>query len=253
MVSGSTFRPLPDLRPGGEGDIAIIFLGAARIMFTTELRDPWYNATVPLGQASILSRNGTMMPAGVNYGAVEPASPLGCNIREQLCKVEANINSNDPTTGGEHPRCTNLRSPTDAISDALSTVWADDPDAQDRVAWWWSSAFGSYGTLADLIATHGTSTLLSRETLSQGSQYPLPDNQWMADVQRWHEIALASTQWSPLMCVLGPPSKRLAQWMMGPTKPAETKACGSQASYYFPSHSPSAPLSSPSSSSVSLL
>ncbi len=144
-------------------------------------------------------------------------------MREQWC------NPNYP--GGR--ACGILGAPSDAPSDAIATVFKDMQDeAMTRLLWFFAAGFKTIGVLSNVISTLGAHSLMSRRSLADGVQGALPDNQWMLDVQHWHETGLAGLQWSLLNTATGVPDKEVREVLFNlrPNGTVEEKLCNNQVS-----------------------
>lgn len=179
---------------------------------------------MPVARDITTDMNATLYQGELLYRPAEPASPMACKVQEQFC------NPNYP--GG--PRCTALLSTVDAQEQAQLVLWADDVPGQTRLGWLWLAAFGTYGLVPDILKSLGTHALNSRDSLSDGVQGKLPNDQWTRDMKQFHDVSLACMQWSMLMTATGPSDPRVEQWYVKPVDQEETKLCNSQASHFFP-------------------
>jgi hypothetical protein len=222
FLGWSDLDPVPELNVEN-GDLVIFFLSANGIKFSRETRDPWYEATHNAGAQLLLisaeDLNQTItMPL---YGANNPASPLGCKTQHQFCT------SGQPAGS----QCAPLSPYLDFIETALVTFLANQEVANRRINWLYDAILSVAPVLPDIPAALGSHSLLSRQGLSANIQGPLPDNQWMLDIQHWHNITLASLQDSFVVAVTGPSDPAVLPWMnRKPNNTEEQYLCNNQVS-----------------------
>jgi hypothetical protein len=180
----SDFVPLPALQVrDGDADLTLFFLSTNAIHFATPATDPWYNATTRRGKI-YFEREGVLQEIDT-YLQNQPASPLACKFQYQWCA---------PTPAGH--RCSSLAAYLDALDEIdLLTRSADMVD-NSRIMWWsWAIERGweSFGRVARIL---NSNSLQCRDGLNNGVQSPIPDNQWILDVQNWYAISMATAQHS---------------------------------------------------------
>ncbi|KAF2140831.1 uncharacterized protein K452DRAFT_206604, partial [Aplosporella prunicola CBS 121167] len=206
----SNFHPIPDLQRS-DADVTLIFLSAGKVTFSTKTVDDWYSAThiVARGISMYGSGNGTLSNI---YGQDEPASPLACASQVQWC------NSNLP----ENNRCTPLSGQADAFYSAQG--FFKNEALKERLNWFWDFQ----PQLDALLSYLGSQSLKSTNSLSGGTQGPLPDNQWQLDVQNWFATMLAYMQAYAVSIVTGPSDVNLQQYVVQPNSTTERSICKNQ-------------------------
>lgn len=190
-----------------DGDTVVVFLSANRVLFTENTQDSWYMRT---------GRNVTDGPV-LYYMSSEPASPLACVNRYQIC-TSPQIDSQN---------CTQLVGFLDLLS-AASRL-SDDPNTHMRLAWIWNVLSSAYD-FRSIVQTLGLQSLTSRHNFYTGYQGPLSGNQWQLDVQYWHNIQMSSIQQGFTRAALGPTDTEILKSWRGPVNDVERQLCGSQAS-----------------------
>lgn len=172
------FFPADDLFDG-DGDVGLVFLSANDVYYSQEVNDPWYAAhQLPGRQAE--DDNGENM---TTYFADEPASVMGCKMRYQACHLQSR---NCSRFGG--------------LADMNYYFKLASGNRAQTMSWIWGAARSLTNVVLDLKA----SSLTSRDTVQEGSQGPLPNDQWQRDVENWHNIMLASYQDNAVEYASGP-------------------------------------------------
>lgn len=184
-----------------DGTLQIFFLSANEIRFLQETRDPWYHATTPTPRLRFENQ----------FYQDEPASPLACACREQVC---------NPNLGGRD-QCTKLGSLED-----LGNISSSQPSMQ-RLNW----TMRAIRDVANEAIPAGVSSrsLLARKSMALGAQAPISDNQWQLEMEYWFEISMATMQQSLVSLALSEP-KHLAKIMVPPSNEEEIKLCRSMVS-----------------------
>ncbi|KAI8954984.1 hypothetical protein F4801DRAFT_530677 [Xylaria longipes] len=214
----SSFNPIPQLRNSG-GDIYIYFLSANGVLFSQKTLDPWYQATHKLGTIGFLASNGSSVGGLVDlYGQDYPGSPLACTQKRQICTA---------TPGSpQQNHCTPLGAWADTWG--MAFINATDKASYDRLSWSLSSPDSYFASLSTVVAVLGGQSLLSRRSLSQGFQGPLPDDQWKLDLEYWRNIEMASWSKAFVQAATGLPSSYSEKWIRRPMNKAEVQLCQSQ-------------------------
>lgn len=106
----------------------------------------------------------------------------------------------------------------------------------DRLAWLMQSTGIEFLGEAGVVATLMDSALLSKQTLSNGYQGNLPNNQWQLDVANWFSIYLASLQTHLLQTISGLPDMGPDVIVSKPTTESELDLCSSQVCFSFPTN-----------------
>lgn len=179
----SDFMPIPELSPT-DSDLELFCLSANNVTYTSEVNDDWYAAHQLLGkfsQSQAIGRRPVFL-------ADEPASILCCKFQYQTCDLSR------PSDNA----CTKLASNYD-------TFQTNTPVGVGERIFNTSNRLSDAAYTVKGVVNHlGSSSLASRYTLFDFLQVPLPDNQWQIDVEKWHNIALASFQQSTLTLAAGP-------------------------------------------------
>lgn len=126
-------------------------------------------------------------------------------------------------TASRDSRCTSLGTYEDAKTSALSTL--TDSLTPDQVDWVLGRLWLS---LADVVKSMGSESLLARRTLRGGIQGPLPENQWQLDVEYWFQIVLAGYQKIYADVAAGPPSSYPKKWVRRPVSEGQINMCQNQ-------------------------
>lgn len=178
---------IPDGRLArSDADIFISFLSSPRVFSTEPNGDKWFRTTHAAGD--MFFTNGES--GSVVYVPDIPASPLACANQYQFCNIDKD-------------HCGPLASFIDAMTHAAPAfgTTVDDianTNLTERVA-------GRFQRLASTLQGFpiqfstmypglGSESLLARQSLNQGIQGPLPDDQWQREMTAWWATALAGLQ-----------------------------------------------------------
>lgn len=178
---------IPDGRLArSDADIFLFFLSSPGLFSTEPSGDKWFRTTFAVGDMVFTNGNGSSSV----YAPDVPASPLACANQYQYCKVDKD-------------HCGPLGSFMDAIVYAAPSfgTTVDDianTNLTERVA-------GRFQRLASTLqgfpiqfsTTYpglGSESLLARQSLNQGIQGLLPDDQWQREMTAWWATALAGLQ-----------------------------------------------------------
>lgn len=175
-----------------DADVFLVFLSGHGVFFSEPLHDEWYRATEPYGTMREMQHEDIPI-----YCASEAASPLACASQWQFC------NTNTSACG-----------PTASYHDAMSgAARAFDVNgngstenrspATDRLGWLMQSTGVQFSGEDSILLNLQDSALLSKQSLMQGYQGHLPDNQWQLDVTHWFSIYLALIQSNLLQTASG--------------------------------------------------
>ncbi|KAI7778233.1 hypothetical protein LA080_002498 [Diaporthe eres] len=175
-----------------DADLFLVFLSGHGVFFSEPLYDDWYRATEPY--ASMREMQHEEIPI---YRTSEAASPLACASQWQFCNTN-----------------TSACSPTASYHDAMlgsaqafginGDVAAESRSpATDRLGWLMESTGIRYSGEDSILLNLQDSALLSKQSLMQGYQGHLPDNQWQLDVVNWFSIYLALVQSNMLQTASG--------------------------------------------------
>ena len=88
-------------------------------------------------------------------------------------------------------------------------------------------------SLTSFVNILGVSSLISRTSLLNGVQGPLPDNQWQKEVEHWFTAHLADLQRVPVEVATGPIDANFRKMLVNPQTPEQSVLCRSQVSSTF--------------------
>jgi hypothetical protein len=207
----------------GDGDSAIVSLSANGVTFKDAMDDDWYRATTFCSNATAGSEamKGYIVPV---YRANEAAAPLWCLDQFQFCIVNSSS-------------CGPMASLSDALADtmALPSMRGYNPISRIRSRSFWTmleNLHKAYGYIADVVASAGSSSLVSKRTLQSGVHRSLPRNQWQVDVTRWFATMLAINQALFVETAVG--SGERDSYRIPPTSKAQRELCFNQVLEYMP-------------------
>ncbi|KAI1760961.1 hypothetical protein GGR53DRAFT_469785 [Hypoxylon sp. FL1150] len=221
---GDSWTPIPELMTA-DGDPTLVFLSGNGVRFIQAMDDGWYQVTTPGGTVRDTGGSGSAS----TYVPDQAALPMGCVERWQWC------NSAYPRETG----CGPLASGYDAMFGAAPlfnlTVADFDParpvsptETGNRFIWPVLIFWGYPSILPAMLKHLGARALESQTLLSDGIQWPLPDNQWHVDVKRWFSTMLASIQASFVDTALGNTNPEFEQYVLRPLTDGERALCSSQ-------------------------
>lgn len=175
-----------------DADVFLIFLSGHGVFFSEPLYDDWYRATEPYGSMREMQHEDIPI-----YRASEAASPLACASQWQFCNTNASA-------------CGPTASYQDAMSGAARAFGVNGngstenrSPATDRLKWLMQSTGVQFSGEDSILLNLQDSALLSKQSLMQGYQGHLPDNQWQLDVTHWFSIYLALIQSNLLQTASG--------------------------------------------------
>lgn len=187
----------------------IVFLSTNGVIFAENSRDIWYSANSPY------TGDDTDGFDFQFYQSNEPASPLGCLERSQLC------NPNLPP--GKD--CTQFF-PSDNRS-ITSVLWQDMADLE--AAHWnyelavrWETSVSSVLEILRKLSLESSSR---RATFFQG---PIANNQWQLDVEKWLNIAMARLQQLFIDTATGTVDTAMRELLSPPPNDRVKRLCKSQ-------------------------
>lgn len=202
--------PIPELFVG-DADTTILFLSSNGLPFLQRTADDWYRATTPAMQLPLPGYNDTIQ----SYYQDEPASPMACLEREQLCI----------TVKGKGRVCTPLVAVSDIPENAEAIL--QDREQLNRVIWFFNVLTSPSELLGDVINNLHTGGLLARYSMATNTQGFLPDNQWQLEVQHWFATILAGIQQSFVRTAIGP-TPELVPFATRPQSEQSKAMCNSQ-------------------------
>ncbi|KAL9621339.1 MAG: hypothetical protein Q9160_004230 [Pyrenula sp. 1 TL-2023] len=203
-TANSSFIPNDDLLLT-DSDVIIIYMSAKDVIYTSKIDDPWYAAHHYIGSYTSTG-SGVSGPVPA-YISDEPASALGCKQHYQVCGPGSSPQHDCVISGGE-------------IDVSYSRT-----DDQDEVVRW---IMANHRGIGEVVETLTTSSLTSRFGLAQGTQGPLPDDQWQSEVEFWHNIGIVSLQ-SITAAAIGPDDPNIQRYFWGsPPTEATRNLCNNQ-------------------------
>lgn len=212
----SGFVPIPELARTN-ADVFLVFLSGHGVIFSEPLNDDWYRATEPAGGLRDMQKEEIPI-----YHSSEAASPLGCASQWQFCN--ANTSACGPTA-----------SYYDAMSDTARAFGVGKDvstgtrsPATDRLRWLIRSMGMQYAGEDTILLNLQDSALLSKQSLYQGYQGHLPNNQWQLDVTNWFSIYLALMQSNLLQTASGSYEAASGINAAKPTTEAAQSLCSNQ-------------------------
>ncbi|KAK7525364.1 uncharacterized protein IWZ02DRAFT_233114 [Phyllosticta citriasiana] len=211
---GSFFYPIPELART-DADVSLFFLSANDVLFTDGTNDPWYSAR---GEA-YKARDVTTGEVVEMYVQDAAATALGCAEQEQYCNPNAAASSPQ--------RCSRWGGGKEASTLAAS-VFGGDADVLSQVDWATNVVSLNNYPLSAIIESLGIAALTSRDSLYDGVQGALPDDQWQSDVEYWYAAALATIQGTFVDVASGPSDAAIDAFLLRPSTAAVRQLCNSQ-------------------------
>lgn len=198
--------------------MTLVFLSANDVEYSKEVNDDWYSAhqRPPPSTLSFdsITGNGTSTGTLDWFASDEAATVLGCKSQYQVCDSET----------ASLRRCSQ---PGGAYDIGPPSFSAPTQTQQGNQAMLW--VVNSATTFDTVIKLMAAKSLISRFSLDEGTQGPLPDNQWQLEVQNWHNTSLVNFQGAVLDQATGPDNiDMLRNFWRGPKSDAEKKLCKSQ-------------------------
>ena len=186
----TTFIPIPELQVD-DALTALIFLSARQTEFLEQVDDDWYSAHQPGPPIDV---NEEYVGEIKVYHADLAANVLGCTMRRQICNSLSG-------------KCSPL-----SYEKKPATIWSTEEQEKTFDFWWTATKSGSLAPL-QIPAFLGNSALKARSSFNQGTQGPLPPNQWQQEVLYWETIGLAIMQRTPIEAVAGPSDSSVQQYV----------------------------------------
>ena len=151
------------------------------VIYEAPVDDPFFAATTPY-----------YLPTGdgVNetyYSADQYVTALACADQHQFC---------NPSNG----KCTPLSGASQVFT-YLPGLDLNDAQASTAIT---MEVTISFINTYDSVHSRGSNALRASETLDQGIQIPLPNNQWMTEVSTWFAVAMAKLQQKTVQYATGP-------------------------------------------------
>ncbi|KAH6638205.1 hypothetical protein C7974DRAFT_156147 [Boeremia exigua] len=212
------FDPRPELRRDNT-TLTIIIVGLNSVTYLNKVRDPLFNATIPVESVGIDSQGGR--PVQNIYLSNRYAQALACQEQYQFC-YKLPTGEDECTELGELPLSVwigNLPPPPDIDFSPFPNANEMQKTIIRLIA---SSSYGfNVATVAqDLLAGS-----LENPDIDRG----LPDDQWLRELTRWQKQILAALQVAMIDYAIGPGSRDTAfPVYLRPTSDSEKKLCQMQ-------------------------
>lgn len=190
-----------------------MFLSTNNIKFTNPVDDLWYSAHKSGNTLSILGSSDEKIPIYFSDNAVRA---LGCIERYQFCNPNISRNLSCTPLGGIFQ-----------VSESAIQLYQDEIQ-QEHFNWSASAIKHMAAGVSEIVRRLGTNALLSRITLQEGLQSPLPNNQWELEVESWFKATLADLQRSILELSTGPVDPTLRRFLIRPNTTETRKICANQ-------------------------
>lgn len=220
----SGFVPIPELART-DADVFLVFLSGHGVIFSEPLDDNWYRATEPAGGLRDMQKEEIAV-----YRSSEAASPLGCASQWQFCNAKTSA-------------CGPTASYYDAMAGTAQGFGAGEDGstetrspATDRLRWLIRAMGMQYAGEDTILLNLQDSALLSKQSLYQGYQGHLPNNQWQLDVTNWFSIYLALMQSNLLQTASGFHGAASGIIAAKPTTEAAKSLCVNQVCLQTPPH-----------------
>ena len=193
--------PIPALNRT-DADVSLFFLAPTGITYEAPVADPFFAASTPYNVSAGDGVNHTY------YTANQEVYALACADQHQLC---------NPTNG----KC----SPLSGTSQVNSNLPGLDLNiAQLATFVTMDLTIMSTDTYYS-VNSRGSRALRASETLNQGSQIALPDNQWMTEVSTWFAVSMAKLQQKTVRYAIGSSYVPKGVTLVGPTNRYEENIC----------------------------
>ncbi|KAF2733987.1 hypothetical protein EJ04DRAFT_577289 [Polyplosphaeria fusca] len=209
----SYFEPIPELNRT-DADIDLLFLGQGEQMrYTAPVHDPWFLATTPR-QHQVQAEFGALQNV-TDYHSEYPMSAVGCTSQYQWCS---------PGTSNSPPTCTSLTG-INAVFTEASTLFTNP--RQKVILKRMSQVLGSIGDMSRL-ATALTGSVLLVNRFGNVELGPLPDTQWITELEHMYSTLMTVMQIRNWRYVGGYATQLDIQPAVTPAAENETWMCGSQ-------------------------
>ena len=171
--------PIPALNRT-DADVSMFFLAPTLVIYEAPVTDPFFAASKPFNVS---------IDDGVNdtyYSSNQDVYALACTEQHQLC---------NPT----NEKCTPLSGAFQLIPN-LPGLDLNDAQTYTVLTMILTTSFiNTYNS----VVSRGSKALRASETLNQGFQIPLPDNQWMTEVSTWFAVSMAKLQQRTVQYAVG--------------------------------------------------
>ena len=172
------------------------------VVYEAPVADPFFAASTPYNLPTGDGVNETY------YSANQYVNALACIDQHQFC---------NPSNGKCTPLSGNLQVPTH-----LPELGLNDAQASTAITMELTISFlNTYYS----VHSRGSNALRASETLDQGIQIPLPDNQWMTEVSTWFAVSMAKLQQRIVQYATGPSYVPEGLTLVGPENIYQERVC----------------------------
>ena len=193
--------PIPALNRT-DADVSMFFLAPTLVSYEAPVADPFFAASIPFDIS---------IDDGVNhtyYSSNQDVYALACTEQHQLC---------NPT----NEKCTPLSGAFQLIPN-LPGLDLNDAQAYTVLTMILTISFiSTYNS----VISRGSKALRASETLNQGIQIPLPDNQWMTEVSTWFAVSMAKLQQRTVQYAIGSSYVPEGLTLVGPINRYQENVC----------------------------
>ena len=206
----SDFTPVPALWDNAT-DVLLIFLSANDVIFMEACDDPWYSATTTVNASDPEATWGNTTVTF--YVHDEPVGILGCASRYQFCNADSKSGKS----------CTPLAGYDVAVTAADRLLHVD----RQRILLdpWLNNVFTLTSDVRTIVSVAGIASLKARDSLFQGFQGSLPNNQWQIEVENWYTATLAGLQRVTVEYATGPSEAALLDRLQRAQTDGERQLC----------------------------
>lgn len=204
----STFQAIDALNRSN-ADIIIYFLNSA-ITYMEPVNDPWFQASIPFAESTSLFANNNRTTQTIElYSSNYPASVMGCTQQNQYCNHDGSkcsILTGQAYGGGLPESITAFAQGLDLNAKQNATL--------NRLVQ------ASYNQGMYTVGIQNTG-LLAQETVADSFAPPLPDNQWILEMQHYFLTGLTAIQMQLTDFVTGPSNPAYFQYLKKPNEDDE--------------------------------
>ena len=180
----------------------MFFLAPTMVTYAAPVTDPFFAASTPYNVSNGDGVNNTY------YIPDENVYVLACTEQHQIC---------NPTNG----KCTPLSGSYQVIPNLPGL---DLNDAQESTVYTMALTI-SYINTYNSVNSRGSYALRASETLDQGFQIPLPNNQWMKEVSTWFAVSMAKLQQRTVQYAIGSSYVPEGLKLVGPANRYQENIC----------------------------
>ena len=195
------WTPIPALNRT-DADVSIFFLAPNMVVYEAPVADPFFAASTPKNLSPVDGVNDTY------YMSNQEVYVLACTEQHQFC---------NPNNG----KCTPLSGAAQVVT-YLPGLDLNEAQAATYITMGLTITFlNTYNSVDSL----GSRALRASETLDQGFQLPLPDNQWMIEVSTWFAVLLAKLQQRTVQYAIGSSYVPEGLTLVGPANRDQENIC----------------------------